>query len=144
MKYTKTDRIVVSALIIERGKILAVKRSDKTKHFPTMMSFPGGKVEKGEDLRSAIVREVLEETGYVVKPVGNEIYLGSEIRKGETAGFYVIRCKVISKGKVVVDEMVDKGLWVGANDFLENLTRHNFYKGQIAETERLLKKEGLI
>jgi len=41
-------------------------------HYPGgHWGFPKGKVEKGEDLRKAAVREVQEETGLEVIPVGN-------------------------------------------------------------------------
>ncbi len=59
--------ISVSALVEnEQGEVLLVKthwRSDT-------WEFPGGNVEEGESLDDAIVREVLEETGIAICPVG--------------------------------------------------------------------------
>jgi ADP-ribose pyrophosphatase YjhB (NUDIX family) len=50
----------VGALIIERGKVLLVKRGREP--LAGYWSLPGGCVETGERLEDAIEREVLEET----------------------------------------------------------------------------------
>jgi len=50
------------ALIEQNGKILIVKRSEKTKSYPGHWDFPGGKLEHGENFDQSLVREVKEET----------------------------------------------------------------------------------
>ncbi len=58
----------VGALIFQRGSILLVERGrEPLKGF---WSLPGGLVEVGERLDDALMREVLEETGLHVKPLG--------------------------------------------------------------------------
>lgn len=52
------------------GKVLIVeKRVKEIGRFGSVInwSLPGGKVKKGEGLEEAMVREILEETGYEVK-----------------------------------------------------------------------------
>jgi 8-oxo-dGTP diphosphatase len=58
---------VVNAVIIENNKILLGKRSLDKKFLPGYWTMPGGKVNPGEKLESAIKREVKEETGLKIK-----------------------------------------------------------------------------
>jgi 8-oxo-dGTP diphosphatase len=67
MKREYPDRPIVGvgAVIIDRGRVLLVKRGS-----PPLLgewSLPGGVVELGETLRAATEREALEETGLIVK-----------------------------------------------------------------------------
>ncbi|MBI3987087.1 MAG: (deoxy)nucleoside triphosphate pyrophosphohydrolase [Lentisphaerae bacterium] len=58
----------VACAIIERdGRILAVQRS-RTMSRPLKWEFPGGKVEKGEAGDRALIREIDEELGLIVRP----------------------------------------------------------------------------
>ena len=52
--------LVMGAAIIDRGRVLAARRTTP-EHARGLWEFPGGKVERGEDPRAAIVREVREE-----------------------------------------------------------------------------------
>ena len=50
---------VVAAIIIDNGKVFATQRGYG--EFKDGWEFPGGKIEKGETAREAIVREIREE-----------------------------------------------------------------------------------
>jgi 8-oxo-dGTP pyrophosphatase MutT (NUDIX family) len=65
------------AVIVENGRVLLTKNVDHLGHY---YLFPGGGQEKGEDLRSALVRECLEETGCRVE-VGDLVYIREYIGK---------------------------------------------------------------
>ena len=53
---------VVAAIIRRAEKILITRRGDHV-HLAGLWEFPGGKVEDGESLRSALQREIREELG---------------------------------------------------------------------------------
>ena len=67
-RYPQHPLLGVGALIFERGRILLAQRGKA----PLMgqWSLPGGLVETGESLENAVRREVLEETGLEVRPLG--------------------------------------------------------------------------
>lgn len=55
----------------DRRQVLLIQRS-ATDHWPNFWEFPRGKCDKpiGESLLSCVKREVKEETGLIIKPVG--------------------------------------------------------------------------
>ena len=63
---------VVAALIEHEGKILACQRA-RGQRFELMWEFPGGKVETGETLEQALVRELREELDINAK-IGPEVF----------------------------------------------------------------------
>jgi len=64
-EYPALPRVAVGAIVIRDGKILLVKRG----HPPAedYWSIPGGAVKLGEPLEKAAEREILEETGIIIK-----------------------------------------------------------------------------
>lgn len=64
--------VVVAAVIVRDGRILACQRSRKDS-FPLKWEFPGGKVRRGETPTAALVRELREELGVGAK-IGEEIF----------------------------------------------------------------------
>ena len=63
---------VVGAIIVNDGRILAVKRGEnKNKAVAFKYEFPGGKIEQGETPSQALKRELLEEMNYDIE-VGEE------------------------------------------------------------------------
>ena len=62
---------VVAALILNENRILACQR---TRHqpMPLKWEFPGGKIEEGEQPRTALRRELEEELG-IEANIGNEV-----------------------------------------------------------------------
>lgn len=60
--------LTVDAVWIHRGRVLLVERGRAP--FRGMWALPGGFVELEETVEAAVVREVREETGLTVRPVG--------------------------------------------------------------------------
>lgn len=60
---------VVAAIVMRDQKILAVQKGVAKKEYMSFKwEFPGGKVEAGETLETALTREILEELNLVVQP----------------------------------------------------------------------------
>jgi 8-oxo-dGTP diphosphatase len=67
-RYPRHPLLGVGALILDRDRILMAERGGEP--LKGWWSIPGGLVETGEALTEAICREVREETGLRVKPLG--------------------------------------------------------------------------
>jgi len=59
---------VVAGLVLKDGKVILAKRK-KGDPLEGLWEFPGGKVEKNENLFEALVRELKEELNIKVKPI---------------------------------------------------------------------------
>ncbi|KAK3948041.1 NUDIX hydrolase domain-like protein [Pseudoneurospora amorphoporcata] len=61
--------VIVSAVVLHQGRILLIQRA-ATDGFPNLWETPGGGVDLGDEtLSHALARELLEETGLVLKHV---------------------------------------------------------------------------
>jgi 8-oxo-dGTP pyrophosphatase MutT (NUDIX family) len=58
--------ILASGVILraKSGRVLVLQRSNEG-DAPGLWALPGGKIEKGENAKTAVIRECLEETGYL-------------------------------------------------------------------------------
>jgi 8-oxo-dGTP diphosphatase len=65
-------KTVVAAVIVRDSHVLVCQRK-RGGAFPLMWEFPGGKVEPGEDLQTALVRELAEELG-ISAAIGREVW----------------------------------------------------------------------
>jgi 8-oxo-dGTP diphosphatase len=78
----------VGAVVADQGRVLLVRRG--TEPLRGQWSLPGGLVEVGESLTSAVAREVLEETGLVVEPVELIELLDRIHREGERVRYHYV------------------------------------------------------
>ncbi|WP_273127610.1 (deoxy)nucleoside triphosphate pyrophosphohydrolase [Bacillus weihaiensis] len=64
----KTVKVVAAIIENEQNEILCALRSPEMA-IPNMWEFPGGKVEKNEDIYSALVREIKEELDCTIETI---------------------------------------------------------------------------
>lgn len=63
--------LAVSAVINdENNRFLLLKRAHTSKHFAGQWETPGGKIDPGETIDEALIREVKEETGLTITVTG--------------------------------------------------------------------------
>ena len=92
---------VVAAVIVKDNKFLITRRAPKLK-LEGMWEFPGGKVEEGESLYTAIEREIKEELKCSIKAIeiiGENRHEYEKIIVNLTA----IKCNLV-EGEPVADE----------------------------------------
>jgi 8-oxo-dGTP diphosphatase len=110
-------QLAVSAVIFRDGKVLLVRRARSPgKGF---YSLPGGRVEYGESLHTALTREVDEETGLKIEILGLAGW--REVLPGDSAtgGHYVIMsfaARWLSE-EPALNEEHDDYKWLQPGDF---------------------------
>lgn len=72
--------IIQKAVILNDGKLLALKRSDTDVRRPLQWDLPGGWLDAGEDFFEGIRREVHEETGLNISGTPALVYTKTEVR----------------------------------------------------------------
>jgi 8-oxo-dGTP diphosphatase len=71
----KSEVHVAVAVIVRDGRVLIARRPDHL-HQGGLLEFPGGKVEAGETVQQALIREIAEETGLGVEEAALEPVIG--------------------------------------------------------------------
>jgi ADP-ribose pyrophosphatase YjhB (NUDIX family) len=66
--YPDRPFLAISAAVFRAGRVLLVRRARPPSAGP--WTLPGGAVEAGETLHEAVVRELREETGLAIAPLG--------------------------------------------------------------------------
>jgi ADP-ribose pyrophosphatase YjhB (NUDIX family) len=93
---------VAAVIVDDRGRALLIRRRDNQRWEP-----PGGVLELGEDIRTGLCREALEETGLNVEPVAlTGVY--KNMKRGIVA--LVFRCRVAS-GQLTLNDEVSGFRW---------------------------------
>jgi len=87
-EFPEAPRIGIGAVIVYQGGVLLVQRGREP--LKGHWSLPGGLVEVGESLQTAVIREVEEETGLLVEPVELIELLDRIHREGERVRYHYV------------------------------------------------------
>lgn len=110
---------VALSLVQEKGRWLVGKRAPG-RVFAGLWEFPGGKLQSGETPSQAAVREMFEEAGLAVEPVG-EAGLVQTAHDGRGVDLHVVCCRLQHPGAdlpsvVPCDPAVTEFRWVGLDE----------------------------
>ena len=113
-QYPERPIVGVGAVIVDDGRVLLVKR--KYEPLKGQWSLPGGMVEIGETLETALTREMLEETGLRVD-VGPVIEVFDRIMRDEArrVRYHFVLIDYLcwpSGGSLQAGSDVDAAMWV--------------------------------
>lgn len=117
--------VACETYVVFQDQVLMHKRAETKSKFPGFWIGPGGHVEEGEDVVSAAIREIKEETGVTLKP--EEVSLKvlafhHHLDRGEVWMEYLFRAE-ISKEQEIYSTNEGETKWVSINDLmsLENV-----------------------
>ena len=134
-----SQRIVVAGFIVNEGKALLAKRPKSKRLAPDKYHLPGGHVEFGEDLKSALKREIREEFAIDVE-VDEPFYSFSYLTDNEHTIGLVCHARIIgSADDLVLNTETDHIVWSDEEALTRYLTAddHNLHAAR-AGFERLL------
>lgn len=106
----------VSAAILHDGRFLLVRRGRAPAK--GLYAFPGGRVEQGETLEQAVQREVMEETGALLGPVGHVVDLDIVAEDDENRVEFVlgVHAAAFAGGEVKAGDDAEAVVWVTVDE----------------------------
>jgi len=128
----------VGAIILKRNRVLLVERGRSP--LKGYWSLPGGVLETGERLEEGVCREVLEETGLIVKPL-RVVEIFERIirdRSGQPEYHYVLIdyvCRV-QGGALKAQDDVRRAEWVSRS----GLSGYKITEGTLPVIEKAFRK----
>ncbi len=126
--------LVTAAIIHHNGKILIARRRADAP-YPLLWEFPGGKVEKNEDPKECVVRELKEELNMVIE--AESVFDVVYYRYPERA-VLIIAYHCRWKGGTISDLEVTEHRWVQP----EELTSFDFLPADLPLIHRLSREPG--
>ena len=130
--YTKT-RDGSRAIIIQDGKILLTHELNSG-----WWLLPGGGMEEGETPEECVIREVEEETGVIVRPLRQFLFMHEYYEEYRYTGYFFV-CEVAGKGQMrLTDVEKQRGVqpeWIPLQEALEVFSAHESF-AEVSEEKR--------
>lgn len=114
---------VAGIVILVDNDVLLLKRAKDKKSFPLTWNLPSGKVEVGEEVIDAAVRELYEESGIQLTTsdltLGAQFYHYDDAQPGVSIIFHVFVARRDSKPPVILSEESEEYTWVHHSNLRE-------------------------
>jgi len=133
----KQVKVVAAIIENEKDEILCALRSPEMS-IPNMWEFPGGKVEKGEDLFTALKREIDEELQCKVETETSVFNDNTHEYETFIINLLSIKCRII-EGTPTVNEH-SKLIWLKR----ENLSSLKWAPADIPAVEQLINEKNSL
>ncbi len=121
------------AIIVRDGKILLTHELNSG-----WWLIPGGGLEKGETPEKCVIREVEEETGYLVRPLRQFLVMHEYYEDYRYTGYFFV-CEVTGKGQMdLTEEEKQRGVqpeWVPLKEAIDIFSKHESY-ADVSEEKR--------
>lgn len=112
---SKNLKIITRAIVVNQDKILLVKKSNAS-----FWHFPGGKWEfETESLKQATKRELIEETGYQIRPV--KIIFTQELHEEDKVYlelFWQTELTALEQLPIAEEEEIQTYQWFNIDDLI--------------------------
>lgn len=136
---TKT-RVGCRGLVIRNSKILICHELNSDDYY----LIPGGGLKKNETLEECCIREIQEETGYVVKPIRHFLTMKEYYEEYEYIGHYFI-CEVIGETQQKLTAIeAERGVtpeWISPHKLLEIFSEYEKYSDTNTIKSRLYLRD---
>eukprot|EP01062_Namystynia_karyoxenos_P056949 TRINITY_DN47896_c0_g1_i1.p1 TRINITY_DN47896_c0_g1~~TRINITY_DN47896_c0_g1_i1.p1 ORF type:complete len:360 (+),score=126.45 TRINITY_DN47896_c0_g1_i1:64-1080(+) len=116
-----THTVGVGAVVLNsRGEVLMVRERSGPAARLGIWKLPTGMVDAGEEMHHAVVREVKEETGLVVRFEGfaafRSSHAGNLAHEGKTNLYFVARCTALTEEINLADGEIAEARWFSADE----------------------------
>jgi 8-oxo-dGTP diphosphatase len=112
--------IALKGIVVYKGKVLIIKRSDYDEAFAGIWEIPGGRLQFDEELESALIREVKEEAG--IEITIEKLYYAYTFMTSPTRQFVILTylCKTEQDNVTLSNEHTEY-LWASKAELKQNL-----------------------
>lgn len=117
----------VAAVIERDGRLLMIEEHTRE---GLRLNQPAGHLDPGETLQQAVVRESLEETGWLVEPLALQgLYMSRYVHDAEGVDVTYLRhvfvCRPLSHDPArALDEGIVRAFWMTPDEILAQVARH--------------------